>query len=224
MTRPTIPDPSKNVNVDHYVQRLCRELSASSSTITKASSSWTPMTPIPSSKIFTLPLEMRLEIYRYCSSFTLLILSHTHPRLQWEICTSKRVLRESFGYHDLSFSLRVKNRDDTSVALAFRLENILGLIDGEELALMLKSAYIRKFKSEYRDLFRMLDDARDTGALWLGGGRNIWKITCLHGCYAFEDGDPETWKGYYCMHCMARRLKQILRFHFRYASYEHKRR
>ncbi|RPA78359.1 hypothetical protein BJ508DRAFT_329299 [Ascobolus immersus RN42] len=48
--------------------------------------------------LLRLPTELLLEIYGYCSAFTLLQLSHTHPRLYAEINGFPQILQRTFGY------------------------------------------------------------------------------------------------------------------------------
>ncbi|RPA78792.1 hypothetical protein BJ508DRAFT_416382 [Ascobolus immersus RN42] len=48
--------------------------------------------------LLTLPYELRLEIYRYFSAFSLLILNATSRQLRSEIRACPFILQQSFGY------------------------------------------------------------------------------------------------------------------------------
>ncbi|RPA78372.1 hypothetical protein BJ508DRAFT_329314 [Ascobolus immersus RN42] len=49
-------------------------------------------------RLFDLPPELRLDIYRQCSAFTLLQLSHSHPHFRTEINANPSVYKTAFGF------------------------------------------------------------------------------------------------------------------------------
>ncbi|RPA78360.1 hypothetical protein BJ508DRAFT_329300 [Ascobolus immersus RN42] len=57
-----------------------------------------PPRPRYGSNLFSLPIELRLEIYCYFSAFTLLQLLITHPRLHAEINAHPAIFKNAFGY------------------------------------------------------------------------------------------------------------------------------
>ncbi|RPA78367.1 hypothetical protein BJ508DRAFT_329309 [Ascobolus immersus RN42] len=61
----------------------------------------TPPAPTPPKHPFhTLPVDLRLEIYSHCSTFTLLQLLHSSRPLFTDLTTYPSILRTSFGFHD----------------------------------------------------------------------------------------------------------------------------
>ncbi|RPA78357.1 hypothetical protein BJ508DRAFT_329298 [Ascobolus immersus RN42] len=62
----------------------------------------TPILQKPATSLLSLPTELLLEIYGHCSAFTLLQLSHTHPRLYAEINDSPKILNKAYGYSEKS--------------------------------------------------------------------------------------------------------------------------
>ncbi|RPA86060.1 hypothetical protein BJ508DRAFT_159335 [Ascobolus immersus RN42] len=51
-----------------------------------------------SSIFLTVPIEIRLEVYRHCSAFTLLLLCHTCRQIYTDINTNPAIYKSSFGY------------------------------------------------------------------------------------------------------------------------------
>ncbi|RPA87069.1 hypothetical protein BJ508DRAFT_95672 [Ascobolus immersus RN42] len=50
--------------------------------------------------LLTLPTEIRLEIYKYCSTFALLLLCLTCQKLRYEINDAPSTLQNSFGFSE----------------------------------------------------------------------------------------------------------------------------
>ncbi|RPA78246.1 hypothetical protein BJ508DRAFT_156660 [Ascobolus immersus RN42] len=53
--------------------------------------------------LLDLPIELRLEIYRHCSAYTILQLSHSSRQLRFEIQSYPQIVGQSFGYFALWF-------------------------------------------------------------------------------------------------------------------------
>ncbi|RPA78377.1 hypothetical protein BJ508DRAFT_329319 [Ascobolus immersus RN42] len=53
----------------------------------------------PTVHLLSLPLELRLEIYRQCTAFTLLNLSHANTRLRNEVNNEPAIFTSAYGYY-----------------------------------------------------------------------------------------------------------------------------
>ncbi|RPA78329.1 hypothetical protein BJ508DRAFT_416573 [Ascobolus immersus RN42] len=60
------------------------------------------MPPPRNLSIFSLPPELRLDIFSQCTAFTLLQLSHTCRSIYYEINTHPSIYKTSFGYFNSS--------------------------------------------------------------------------------------------------------------------------
>ncbi|RPA86339.1 hypothetical protein BJ508DRAFT_321998 [Ascobolus immersus RN42] len=71
-------------------------------------SATSPARILPTTRIFRLPLQIRLEVYSQCSAFSLLHFSHTCAQIRHEINSRPALVRSTFGYDD---SLRIRTSE-----------------------------------------------------------------------------------------------------------------
>ncbi|RPA78791.1 hypothetical protein BJ508DRAFT_416381 [Ascobolus immersus RN42] len=110
------------------------------------------MTTKPSRTFLSLPLELRHEIYRHCSAFTLLVLYSTSHQLRSEILRSRSLILEksyAYGEHP-NLSLRYPTSRIAKLAV-FSIRHVMGVADRSEALLCDRLAGVThgpKFDSE----------------------------------------------------------------------------
>ncbi|RPA78373.1 hypothetical protein BJ508DRAFT_329315 [Ascobolus immersus RN42] len=141
--------------------------------------------PIADKRTFlTLPLEMRLEIYRQCPSFTLLQLYQTHPQIRAELHENPSIYNRSFGFRKISYTMFKRK---TYPTYPFGLANIVELWDRAELELATR-LYGRAFEngSSSFDVYNWCSDC-------FQNVETYWMIETPNGIPDFfnRNGDPE---------------------------------